>query len=81
MRQAVGQHGLQQIHQQRLIACIGLGAACQLGQREGALGQGFKNQHRGLAAGDEGLHHGRSGIGAVARKACRAANAQVGYVL
>ena len=34
-----------------------------------------------LAAGDEGLHHGRSGIGAVTRKACRAANAQVGDVL
>src|SRR5256885_9463462 len=44
MRQAVGQHGLQQVLQQGFVARVGLLAPRELGQRQRALGQGLEDQ-------------------------------------
>ena len=74
--QAQAQHRAQQVVEQRLVAALGVAAACQLGQRQGALGQRLENQHRRAAAGDQRIHHRQRRIGAVTGEAGRAADAQ-----
>ena len=81
VRQALRQHGAQQVHQQGFITCIGVSAARELGERQRALGQGLEDEHRRLAAGDERLHHGQGRVGAVAREAGGAAHQQVGFLV
>jgi hypothetical protein len=73
---AVRQHRLQQIHQQRLVAGARVVPARELRQREGSLGERLEDQHRRAAAGQQGVDHRASRVGAVARKAGGAADAQ-----
>ncbi|MNW04279.1 hypothetical protein D3C71_2003450 [compost metagenome] len=58
MCQALRQHGAQQVYQQGFVTRVGVGAACELGQCERALGEGLEDEHGRLSAGNERLHHG-----------------------
>lgn len=82
MREAARQHRAQHGVEQRLVARFGIGAAAQLRQGQRALGQRLEDEEAALARGatgepgDEGVHHGAGGVGAVAGKACGAADQQ-----
>ena len=76
VREAAREHRPQQLVEQRLVAVLGIDAARQLGQREGALGQALEDQERRPAGGDQRVDHRAGRVGAVAGEAGGAADAK-----
>ena len=76
MREAVGEHGPEKLHHERLIACIGILTTSKLCQCQSALGKRFKDQKGRLVLPNQLLHDGLSCINSIAGKACRTSDEQ-----
>jgi hypothetical protein len=74
--EATRQHRPEQLVEQRLVAALGVAAAGELRQREGALGEAFEDEERRAAGGDQRVDHRARGVGAVAGEAGGAADAK-----